>query len=141
MSTLQLGEKGVEMWLYTTNRPSQILHDGTILGYTNLIDGQYIFWLKDKPELSAIANIVEIKRVAKLVDIEFWYFGMGHLGYRSLKTLKNLSTTMDFKETAPKNLCGNCQKDNQTCEPSKISMSQFTKFLGCLYSDLKRPFP
>ena len=56
ISTIQLGEKGVEMWLRTTDQPSQILHDGTILGYADPIDGQYIFRLKENLELPVIAN-------------------------------------------------------------------------------------
>ena len=65
---------------------------------------------------------------------------MGHLGYRSLKTLRVLSNGMDFKETASKELCKNCQKGNQTCQPSKIAISQFTKFLGWVNNDLEVQF-
>ena len=118
ISTIQLGEKGVEMWLRTTDQPSQILHDGAILGYADPIDGQYVFRLKDNPEPPAIANTAETKRVAKPADIELWHLRMGHLGYRSLKMLKDLSTGMDFKETAPKELCRDCRKGNHTCHPS-----------------------
>ncbi len=38
ISTIQLGGKGVEMWLQTTDQPFQILHDGEILGYADPID-------------------------------------------------------------------------------------------------------
>ena len=141
ISTIQLGEKGVEMWLQTTDQPSEILHDETILGYADSIDGQYVFWLKDDLEPPVIANIAKTKRVAIPADIELWHFCIGHLGYRSLKTLKNISTGMDFKETVPKELCGDCRKGNQTRQPSRIPMSQLTKFLGCVHSDLERPFP
>ena len=66
---------------------------------------------------------------------------MSHLGYRSLKTLKDLSIGINFKETALKKLCGDCQKGNQTCQPSRFSISQSTKFLGHVHSDLEGPFP
>ena len=39
ISTIQLGEKGVEMWLRTTDQSSQILHDRAILGYEDPING------------------------------------------------------------------------------------------------------
>ena len=123
ISTIQLGEKGVEMWLRTTDQPSQILHDGAILGYADPIDGQYVFRLKDNPEPPAIANTAETKRVAKPADIELWHLRIGHLGYRSLKMLKDLSTKIDFKETAPKELCRDCRKGNQTRQPFRTTMS------------------
>ncbi len=46
ISTIQSGEEGVGMWLRTTDQPSQIVHDGEILGYADPIDGQYIFRVK-----------------------------------------------------------------------------------------------
>ena len=141
ISTIQLGEKGVEMWLRTTDQPSQILHDGAILGYADPIDGQYVFRLKDNPEPPAIVNSADTKRAAKPADIELWHSRMGHLGYRSLKTLKDLSSGMDFKDTAPKELCGDCRKGNQTRQPSRIPMSQSTEFLDRVHSDLEGPFP
>ena len=48
ISTIYLDEKGFEMWLCTTDQPSQILHDEAILGYADLIDGQYIFRLEKR---------------------------------------------------------------------------------------------
>lgn len=60
VSTIQLGEKRVEMWLQTTNQLSQILHDGAILGYADLIDGQYVFWLEKTLDLPVIANSGDI---------------------------------------------------------------------------------
>ena len=54
---------------------------------------------------------------------------MGHLSYRSLKTFKDLTNGIDFKDTALKELCKDCQKGNQTYQPLKISMSQSTEFL------------
>ena len=141
ISTIQFNEKSVEIWLKTTDQPCQILHDRAILEYTNSIDGQYVFWLKNNPELPAIANLADTKRETKLAEIELWHSCMGHLGYRSLKNLKNLNSGMDSKDTASKKLCRDCQKGNQTCQLSKIPMSQSTKFLDWVYSDLEGPFP
>ena len=39
ISTIQLGEKEIVMWLHTTNQSSQILYNGDILDYTNPIVG------------------------------------------------------------------------------------------------------
>lgn len=66
---------------------------------------------------------------------------MRYLGYRSLISVKNVSSRMDFKKTALKELCGDCQKRNQTCQLLKIYISQYTKFLGRVYSDLQGHFP
>lgn len=72
-------KKGVEMWLRTTDQPSQILHDRAILGYADLIDRQYFFRLRETSEPPAIA-----KKGAKPEDIELWHSRMGHLVYKSL---------------------------------------------------------
>ncbi len=143
ISTIQLGKKGVEMWLQTIDQPSQILHDRAILGYADLIDGQYIFRLNQTLETPTIANSADIqpKREAKPGDIKFWHSRMGDLGYRSLKTLKNLSSRINFKETTPSELCGDCRKGDQTHQPSRSPMSQVTEFLGRVHSDLEGPFP
>lgn len=110
------------------------------LAITDLIDGQYIFRLKDNSEPPAIVNLADIKKAVKPMNIELWYLCMGYLGYRNLKTLKNLSNGMDFKDTAPKKLCKNCEKSNQTCQLSKIPISQSTEFLNRVHSDLDRSF-
>ena len=128
------------MWLQTTDHPSRILHDGAILRYADPSDGQYIFWLKDSLKPPTITNTAKTKRVAKPANIELWHSRMGHLSYRSLKTLKDLSTGIDFKETASKELCGDCQKGNQTHQLSKTPMSQSTEFLDQVHSDLEGPF-
>ena len=140
ISTIQLGEKEVEIWLKTTDQPSQILHDEAILGYADFIDGQYVFWLKDNPKLPAIANSADTKGETKSADIELWHSRIGHLDYRSLKTLKDLSSAMDFKNMAPKKLCGDCQKSNQTRQPSRIPISHSIEFLNRVHSDLERHF-
>lgn len=131
------------MWLQTTNQQSQILHDRVILGYADLIDGQYVFQLRKTLELSAIANSVNAqpKKEAKPRDIKLWHSHMGHLGYKGLTILKNLSNRMGFKKTATSKLFENCQEGNQTCQPSRSLMSQSIKFLGQIYSDLEGFFP
>ena len=48
---------------------------------------------------------------------------------------------MDFKETTPSELCGDCRKGDQTRQLSKSSMSQITEFLGRVHSDLEGLFP
>ena len=90
--TIQLDEKGVEMWLQTTDQPFQILHDGEILGYADPIDGQYVFQLKKTSESPIIANSTSTpeKKSTKPQDIELWHSSIEHLGYRSLTILKNL---------------------------------------------------
>lgn len=108
------------MQLQITDQLFQIIYNKAILRYANPIARQYIFRLKDYPELFAIANSVDTKKEIKLANIEFWYLHIRHLGYRNLKTLKNLSSRIDFKETAPKQLCKNCHKVNQTYWLSKI---------------------
>ena len=83
ISTIQLGEKRVEMWLRTTDQPSQILYDRAILGYVDSINGQYVFRLKQTLETPIIANSADIqpKREVKPGDIELWHSYIGHLGY------------------------------------------------------------
>ncbi len=82
ISTIQLGEKGIEIWLQTTDQPSQILHNGEILGYADPIDGQYILRLKKSSELPIIANSTspQPKKSTKPHDIKLWHSRMGHLG-------------------------------------------------------------
>ena len=48
---------------------------------------------------------------------------------------------MNFKEITPKKLYGNCHKRGQTFQSSKTLISQFTEFLGQIYSDLEELFP
>lgn len=117
------------------------MHDGAILGYIDLIDVQYVFWLKDNLELPVIINSANIKKAAKQTNIELWHLCMGYLGYRCLKTLKNLGSGIDFKDIALKKLCRNCQKGNQTCQSLKILMSQSIEFLGQVYSNLDGLLP
>ena len=66
---------------------------------------------------------------------------MGHLGYKSLKTLKNFSSKMDFNETTLSKLYRDCRKEDQIHQPSKSPMSPVTKFLGQVYSNLEGLFP
>lgn len=72
INTIQLGKKGVEMWLCTADQPSQILHNGSILGYADPIDGQYVFRLQeDLDSPSTVVNSANILRqAAKLGQIE-----------------------------------------------------------------------
>lgn len=76
ISSIQLGKKGVEMWLRTTDQSSQILHNGDILGYADPIDGQFVFQLKYTLESTVFANSAdkEPKKEAKPGDIELWHF-------------------------------------------------------------------
>lgn len=96
------------MCLQTTDQQFQILHDRAILGYADPIDRQYIFRLKETLKPPAIANLADTqpKKGTKPEDIKLWHSRMGHLGYKSLITLKNLSSGIDFKATAPSKLCG-----------------------------------
>lgn len=61
INTIKIGKKGVEMWLQIINQPSQILHNRAIFGYVDIIDGQYIFWLKKTLKLLTIANSIDIQ--------------------------------------------------------------------------------
>ena len=125
ISIIQLGEKGVEMGLQIMNQPSQILYDRAILGYADFIDGQYVFRLKQSLKTPTIANLADIqsKKDAKLGDIELWHLRMGHLSYKNLIMLKNLNSRMDVNKTTLSKLCGDCQKRDQTCQPSRSLMS------------------
>ena len=131
------------MWLRITNQPSQILHDGAILGYTDFIIGQYIFRLKETLKSRVFVNSADIKpiKAARPEDIKLWYLHMGHLSYKSLTVLKNLSDRMNFKATTLSKLCRDYQKRDQTRQSSRSPMSKNTEFLTQVYSDLKRLFP
>lgn len=48
--------------------------------------------------------------MAKPSDIERWHFYIRHLGYKNLKTLKDLRSEINFKDIAPKELYEKCQK-------------------------------
>ena len=112
-----------------------------MLGYADLIKGQYVFRLNDTPKSLAIANSADIKKETKRADIKLWHSRMGHLDYRSLRTLKDLSSRMDFNETVLKELCGDCWKENETHQLLSTPMSQSTEFLDRVHSDLEGPFP
>lgn len=94
-------------------------------------------------ELPTSANLADNQRKidAKPRDIEFKHSHMEHLCYRSLTPLKNLSNGMNLKKTAPNKLCEDCQKEDQTRQPSRKLMSESTKFLCRVHSDLERLFP
>lgn len=70
ISTIELGEKRVKRWLWTTDQLSQILHDGGILRYVDSIDGQYVFRLEDNSEPPAIVDSADTKKVGKMADIK-----------------------------------------------------------------------
>ncbi len=82
ISTIQLGEKGLKMRLQTNDQPSQILHDREILGYADLIDSQYVLWVKKTLEQLIIGNSTspQPKKSTKPHDIKLWHSRMGHLG-------------------------------------------------------------
>lgn len=101
----------------------QILYDRPILRYADPINSQYIFWLKNNLKLPTIANLADTKKEIKLADIKLWYLYIGHLSYKNLRTLKDLSSEIDFKKTALKQLYKDYQKSNQTCQPSKTPIS------------------
>lgn len=86
------------------------MHNRATLGYVDSIDGYYIFRLKNNLESLAIINLVDTKRETKPANIKLWHLYIGHLGYKSLRTLKDLSNKIDFKEIAPKQLYKNCPK-------------------------------
>lgn len=131
------------MWLQTINQLFHILYNKPILEYTNFINGQYVFRLKKTIKFLAIANLTNIqpKNKTKPANIKLWHLHMGHLSYRSLTTLKNLSSGMNFKETTLSKLCGDCQKENRMFQPLKSFISQTIEFLGRLQSDFERFFP
>lgn len=107
ISIIYLGKKGVEMWIQTTNQLSQILYNRAILGYTDPIDKQYVFWLKKTIKFSAIANSIDTqpKKKIKPGDIKLWHLHIGYLGHRSLTILKNLSSGTDSKKITQNKLC------------------------------------
>lgn len=74
ISTNQLGKKGVERWLRTADKPSQILYDGAILGYAK-IDGQCVFWLKENlnPQLLPVQLTF---RLRKWPNLDLLKYGM-----------------------------------------------------------------
>lgn len=112
-----------------------------VLNKQNERELRYVLQLRDHLESSKIANSTDTKQEAKPTNIEFWHLRMGYLSYRSLKTLKNLSSKIDIKDIALKKLYEDCQKGNQTCQLSQSCISQSTKFLGRVHSYLEGPFP
>lgn len=94
----------------TTDQPFLILHNGAILRYADLIEGQYVFQPNKIIELPATTNSADTKskKEAKPRDIKLWHLCMRYLGYKSLITLKNLSIGIHFKEPASSKLCGDC---------------------------------
>lgn len=142
VSTIQLGRKGVEVWLRTANNPSQVLHNGAILGYLDPTESQYVFRLQNpSAQIVNSAQTNVLKQETKPGSIELWHARMGHLSYASLSTLKGLSTGMNFQDKTPDELCSPCKGGSQTRQPSKIPMAQSTEFLARVHSDLEGPFP
>lgn len=77
--------------------------------------------------LPTIANPAQTDTQAKQVkpgQIELWHARMGHLGYKSLTTLKRLSTGMNFTDDIPTEICGPSKRGDQTRQPSRTPMSQ-----------------
>ncbi len=62
---------------------------------------------------------------------------MGHLWYRIRTILKNLRSGIKFHRSIPAELCGDCQKGDQTHPSSKSHMTQVNEFLGRVNSDLE----
>lgn len=92
------------------DQSSYILYKRNILDYVDFINKQYIFWLKKAIKLPAFANSADVKskKGAKPNNIEFWHLRIRHLGYKSLITLKNLCSKIDFKAIISSKLCKNC---------------------------------
>ncbi len=93
ISTIQLGEKDVEMWLQITDQIYLILHYKKILEYANSIDGQYVHQLKKTSKLPIIAHSKSSQSTKNIKpqDLEFYYLRIYYLGYKSLTKLKILS--------------------------------------------------
>ncbi len=119
------------------------MHDAEIPGYTDPIDGQYVFQVKKTSELPIIANSTssQPKKSTKPHYITLWHSRMGHQGYRSLTILKNLRSGIQFHGTISAGLCEDRRKGDQTGQPSKSYRSQVNEFLSRVYSDLEGPFP
>ena len=146
VSTIELGKKGIEMWLQASDRPSEVWHDESVLGYMDPVEGQYVFRLQGDSVSSSptITNSAQMDTQAKQMkpkQIELWHARMGHLAYTSLSTLKGLSTGMDFTDGTPAEICGPCKGRDQTRQPSRTPMSQSSEFLARVHSDLEGPFP
>ena len=113
------------MWLCTLDQLFQILYDRATLSYADPLDGQYVFCFQEFSVPTLIANSakIHVKKNTKLEQIELWHARMSHLDYRSLTTLKDLSTGIDFANGNPSELYGPCKGGNQTCQLSKTYMS------------------
>ncbi len=118
------------------------MHDGEILRYADLIDGQCVSRVKETPKLPIIANstISQAKKSIKPHDIKHWHSRIENLGYRSLTIPRNLSSRIGFHGGIPAELCEHFRKRDQTRQLSNSPISQVKKFLGRVNSDLEGPF-
>ena len=87
LSTILLGNKGVEVYLRETSVASQILYKDEVLGYADPIENQYVVRLKSTPISNAAA--AQISPTPKAIPYKIWHERMAHLGYRNLAKLKN----------------------------------------------------
>ena len=106
ISTILLGRKGVEVFLRTLNKLSQILHQGKVLRYTDSIDSQYV--ICQKPGVVANTHRSDQPMKAKPTEYAIWHERMAHLGYRNLKKLTNTATGVEFKGSPPEETCEGC---------------------------------
>lgn len=69
MNNTKGGKKKTNIGLYIINKLLQTLKNRRILDYANLIDMQYVFWLKILLILSTIASSKNIKNETQITDL------------------------------------------------------------------------
>lgn len=95
---------------HTTDKPYQALYNEVTLDYADF-NGLYVFRLRDFSNSTTVVNStkVHVQKDAESGQVELWHARMGHVGYRSLATLRDLSTGIDFTNGTPNEECGPCK--------------------------------
>ncbi len=134
LSTIPLAKKGFKVFLRKLGRPSELYFEGEVLGLADIIENQYVVRLTEDPK-SATVNM------AVLSSIETWHTRLTHLSYKAIVQLASIALGIQLKGPVPEEICGRCMVGKQQRKPSREPMTQATKFLELLHSDLGQPLP
>ena len=85
--------------------------------------------LAEDPE-SAIVNM------AVSSSIETWHSRLAHLSYKAVVQLASMVLGIQLKSPLSEDICGGCMVSRQQRKPSREPMTNATKILELLHSDL-----
>jgi hypothetical protein len=120
--------------IYTDNEKKQVFDRNNVLKFTAKHEGMLYIW---RPSGIAQSFLAGTEPQSKA---DAWHLRLGHLNFRDMQLLKELSTGISFGENRL-TFCEDCYKSKMTARSFKPKKEKPVKFLEKVYVDLVGPFP